>query len=220
MRPEPGLLVRDELRFGRRIARAMDDTDNRAIWDRKYQEGLPSLTKPDPFFISAYERMVDRAFPNAGTALDLAAGLGRHALWLAERAWQVSAVDVSEVAIGELSQTAAQLNVKIKLFAIDAAEYDFDTARFDLIVLFYHLDRALFPKVVSALKPGGLFICKMAVHWGSEIARPGGNFKPLGKNELASLVPDLQPVDYHERPVRDRGVVEFVGKKPFPLLID
>jgi SAM-dependent methyltransferase len=198
----------------------MDDADSRAIWDRKYQEGLPSLTKPDPFFVSAYERLVDRAFPNAGTALDLAAGLGRHALWLAERAWQVSAVDVSEVAINKLSQTAAQFNVKIKLFAIDAAEYDFETARFDLIVLFYHLDRTLFPKVVSALNPGGLFICKMAVRWGSEIALPGGNFKPLGKNELASLVPGLQGLDCHERPVRDRGVVEFVGKKPLPLLTD
>ena len=63
----------------------MEDTDNRALWDRKYEEGLPSLTKPDPFFVSAYERLVDRRFRNAGMALDLAAGLGRHTLWLADR---------------------------------------------------------------------------------------------------------------------------------------
>jgi len=48
----------------------MEDIDNRALWDRKYEEGLPSLTKPDPFFVSAYERLVDRSFPNAGMALD------------------------------------------------------------------------------------------------------------------------------------------------------
>jgi SAM-dependent methyltransferase len=196
----------------------MDETDNRALWDRKYEEGLPSLTKPDPFFISAYERLVDRSFPNAGMALDLAAGLGRHALWLADRGWRVSAVDVSEIAIGKLSQAAGQLNVRINLFAVDAAEYDFASARFDLIVLFYHLDRGVFPKIVSALNPGGLFVCKMAVHWGPEIALASANFRPLDKNELASLVPDLQVIDHHERPVRDRGVVEFVGKKPqFPL---
>ena len=69
-------------------------------------EGLPSLTVPDPFFVSSYERLVDRLFPNAGMALDLAAGLGRHALWLADRGWQVNAVDISEVAIGKLSQAA------------------------------------------------------------------------------------------------------------------
>jgi len=192
----------------------MNDKDNRALWDRKYGEGLPSLTKPDPFFVSAYEKHVDQSFRNAGRALDLAAGLGRHTLWLAERAWQVTAVDVSAVAIGKLGQAAGQLNVKINLFAIDAADYDFEPARFDLIVLFYHLDRNLFPKIVSALKPGGLFICKMAVHWGSEIPLEKCNLKPLDKNELVSLVPGLHAIDYRERPVRGRGVVEFVGKKP------
>ena len=192
----------------------MDETDNRVLWDRKYEEGLPSLTKPDPFFVSAYGRLVDRSFAKAGMALDLAAGLGRHALWLADRGWQVSAVDVSAVAIGKLSQAAGELNVKINLFAVDAAEYDFEPERFDLIVLFYHLDRGLFPKIVSALNPGGLFVCKMAVHWGPEIGFTSANFRPLDKSELVSLVPDLQVIDHHERPVRDRGVVEFIGKKP------
>jgi SAM-dependent methyltransferase len=191
----------------------MDDLDNRTLWDRKYEEGLPSLTKPDPFFVSAYERLVDQSFPNAGMALDLAAGLGRHALWLADRGWQVSAVDVSKVAIGKLGQAAGQLKVKINLFAVDAAEYDFEPARFDLIVLFYHLDRRLFPKIVSALNSGGLLICKMAVRYGSEIALAKSNFKPLDKNELVSLVPDLHVIDHHERSVRNRGVVEFVGRK-------
>lgn len=194
--------------------RSMNDKGNRALWDRKYQEGLPSLTKPDPFFVSAYEKHVNQSLRNVGRALDLAAGLGRHTLWLAARAWQVSAVDVSEVAIGKLGQAAGHLNVKINLFAIDAAEYDFEPERFDLIVLFYHLDRNLFPKIVSALKPGGLFICKMAVRWGSEIVLEKSHLKPLDKNELVSLVPGLHAIDYRERPVRGRGVVEFVGKKP------
>ena len=43
---------------------------------------------------------------NTQVALDLACGLGRHALWLANRHWQVSAVDLSDVAIGKLSQAA------------------------------------------------------------------------------------------------------------------
>jgi SAM-dependent methyltransferase len=146
-------------------------------------------------------------------ALDLAAGLGRHALWLADRGWQVSAVDVSEVAIGKLSQAAGQLNVKINLFAVDAAEFDFEPAGFDLIVLFYHLDRGLFPKIVSALNPGGLFICKLAVRWAPESALPKSDLTPLHRNELLSLVPHLQVIDHCERPIRDRGVVEFVGRK-------
>jgi SAM-dependent methyltransferase len=192
----------------------MDETDNKARWDCKYEEGLPSLTVPDPFFVSAYERFVERSFPNAGTALDVAAGLGRHALWLAHRGWQVNAADISEVAIRKLRQAAGQLDLEINLFTIDAAQYQFRPAQFDLIVLFYHLDRGLFPKIASALKPGGLFICKMPVHWDSEIPSAKTNFNLLDRNEIASLVPDLEIIEHQERPVRDRGVAEFAGKRP------
>jgi SAM-dependent methyltransferase len=193
----------------------MADIDTKAHWDRKYKEGLPSLTKPDPFFLSTYERHVAPSFPNAGMALDLAAGLGRHALWLADRGWQVSAVDISGVAIERLSQAAGRLNVKMNFFTGDAAEYKFEPELFDLIVLYYHFDRSLFPKIVSALNPGGLFLCKMPVHWCSELAPARANLKLLYQDEIMSLVPGLQVIDHHERPVRDRGVVEIAARKPF-----
>ena len=187
--------------------------DQRARWDIKYEQGLPSLTEPDPFFISAYERFVTPSIPKPGAALDLAGGLGRHALWLASRQWRVTVVELSDVAIGKLSHAARELNVIVDLFAGDAAKYKFELARFDLIVLFYHLDRSLFPKIVFALKPGGLLICKMSLRWdpGERVTTVMTN--PLHRNELPSLVPELDILHHQERPVRDRGVVEFVGRK-------
>ena len=187
--------------------------DQRARWDLKYEQGLPSLTEPDPFFISAYERFVTPSLPKPGKALDLAGGLGRHALWLASRQWQVTVVELSDVAIGKLSQAALELNIKLELFAGDAAGYTFEPARFDLIVLFYHLDRSLFPRIVSALKPGGLLICKMSLRWDSRESSTTAGTDPLHRNELPSLVPELDVLHHEERPVRDRGVVEFVGRK-------
>jgi len=187
--------------------------DQRARWDSKYEQGLPSLTEPDPFFISAYERFVNPSLPKAGVALDLAGGLGRHALWLASRGWQVTVVELSDVAIGKLSQAALERNVNLDLFAGDAAEYKLEPAQFDLIVLFYHLDRSLFPKIVSALKPGGLLICKMSLRWDSGESLTTASTNPLQRNELPSLVPELDVLHHEERPVRDRGVVEFVGRK-------
>jgi len=187
--------------------------DQRALWDSKYEQGLPSLTEPDPFFISAYERFVNPSLPKEGVALDLAGGLGRHALWLASRGWQVTVVDVSDVAIGKLRQAALELNLNVDLFAGDAAEYKLEPAHFDLIVLFYHLDRSLFPRIVSALKPGGLLICKMSLRWDSGESLTTASTNPLHRNELPSLVPELDVLHHEERPVRDRGVVEFVGKK-------
>jgi len=190
--------------------------DQRARWDIKYEQGLPSLTEPDPFFISAYERFVTPSLPKLGegrVALDLAGGPGRHALWLASRGWQVTVVDVSDVAIGKLRQAALELNVNVDLFAGDAAEYKLKPAQFNLIVLFYHLDRSLFPRIVSALKPGGLLICKMSLRWDSGVRLTTAGSSPLLRNELPSLVPELDVLHHEERPVRDRGVVEFVGRK-------
>jgi SAM-dependent methyltransferase len=192
----------------------MNSEEQQAHWDLKYEQGLTSLTEPDPFFISAFEAFVDQSFPHGGVALDLAGGLGRHALWLATKSWEVSVVDLSDVAMGKLSQAAVALNVRLELLVGDAAEYKFEPGRFDLIVLFYHLDRNLFSKIVSALNPGGVLICKMSLRWESDGRLPVVSTYPLRRDELPSLVPEMHVLYHQERPVRDRGVVEFVGKKP------
>jgi SAM-dependent methyltransferase len=191
----------------------VDSEKQRVHWDLKYEQGLTSLTESDPFFVSAYGQFVAQFFPNAGLALDLAGGLGRHALWLASRNWRVTVVDLSNVAIGKLSQAALELNVNLDLLVGDAAEYKFEPTRFDLIVLFYHLDRNLFPKMVSALKPGGLLICKMSIQWDPDGRLTGVSAIPLSRNELPLLVPELHVLYHEERPVRGRGVVEFIGRK-------
>jgi len=170
----------------------MDNEEQRALWDLKYEEGLPSLTEPDPFFISAYEKFVNPSFPNAGVAIDLAGGLGRHALWLASRGWQVTVVDISDEAIRKLSESALERNVKLKLLLGNVSEYRFEPARFGLIVLFYHTDRDLSPKIVSALNPGALLLCKRSLRWTSDRSSKAVRTDPLGRDELPSLVPELQ----------------------------
>ena len=91
-------------------------------WDLKYEQGLPSLEKPDPFYLSAFDQFVADLFPIGGTALDLAGGIGRHALWLAKRNWQVTVVDISEVAIRKLEQKTQQLDLTLELLALDVKE--------------------------------------------------------------------------------------------------
>ena len=188
--------------------------EQRSQWDTKYEHGLPSLEKPDPFFLSAFDQFVADPFPNGGTALDLGGGIGRHALWLAKRNWQVTVVDISEVAIRKLDQKARQLDLTLDLFALDAREYQFKPACFDLIVMFYHFDRAICPSVLSTLKPSGLLICKSSLSWDFYERSDPLSIRPLTRNEILSMLPGLQVMSHQERPVRNRGVVEYVGKKP------
>jgi SAM-dependent methyltransferase len=179
--------------------------DNRTLWNERYIKGLPSLDIPDPFFVEMYDAFIRRAFPSGGKALDLAAGTGRHTLYLGNNNWQVSAVDISNVAIERLSAAAADMPVAA--VCSDIINYPLQTAAFDLIVLYYYFDRPLFTRVVDALKPGGLLISKQAV---GKPANPAA----LQEEELLQLTKGLDQVYYHERPVRDRGVVEYLGGKP------
>jgi SAM-dependent methyltransferase len=187
--------------------------DLQTLWDNRYTHGLPSLEKPDPFFESMYEQHIQRIFPGEGIALDLAAGIGRHSHYLAARNWHATAVDISSVAIDRLIQRSKMLNVTVNAILSDAAQYSFPPESFDLIVLYYHFDRSLFPKVYDALKPGGLFICKLAVAWSLGQTVAGNETLPLQREEFLSHVTPYESLTHFERPVRNRGVVEYLGKK-------
>ena len=191
----------------------MNDATKRH-WDLKYEQGLPSLTKPDPFFVSAYETFVNETSHHLQKALDLAGGLGRHALWLAQTGWAVTVVDISEVALQRLHETSAALQLDLKLHCGDVADYDLQGEQFDLIVLFYHLDRRLFAPIIRGLKPGGLFFCKMRTRLEIELPIPAATDDPLlGRDELESLLPGLVMLHHVVRPIGERGVVEYVGRK-------
>lgn len=168
------------------------------LWDNRYTEGLPSLLQPDPFFV----QMNEQYFPEGGKVLDLAAGLGRHTLYLTERNWQATAVDISSVAIDKLKAA----NTQVEAYAMDIADYELPEEEYDLVILYYHFDRALFPKIFRSLKKGGLFICKLAVSYKPSV-------EPLQKGELLSLVKDFETISHDERPVKERGVVEYLGWK-------
>src|SRR5205807_1034082 len=71
--------------------------DEKTLWNRKYTAGSHVSVDPDPFLVSAYSEFLAGTTP--GRALDVAGGVGRHALWLAQRGWNVRLVDVSEVGI-------------------------------------------------------------------------------------------------------------------------
>src|ERR1700733_7542282 len=80
--------------------------DEKAIWNQKHAERSHSSLEPDPLLVSAYSDFLSGA--PAGKALDIAGGVGRHAVWLAERGWQVRLLDISDVAIEQ-----AQENIKL-----------------------------------------------------------------------------------------------------------
>lgn len=101
----------------------------------------------------------------AGTALDLGCGEGGDALWLAQRGWRVTAVDVSRTALNRASTYAATAGVEDR---IDFQQHDltrtFPAGTFDLVSAQYLHSPLEFPRnlvlqaAARAVAPGGLLL--------------------------------------------------------------
>ncbi len=93
------------------------------------------------------------------TAIDLGAGEGRNALWLAERGWQVTAVDFSAVGIETGRQNAVSRGVGLDWVVADVTTWT-PPHPVDLVLVAYlHLPsavfRPLFQRIESMLAAGG-----------------------------------------------------------------
>ena len=132
--------------------------DRRAQWDERHAAGEPvELIEIDP----SLEEEVARLTP--GRALDLGAGAGGNAVWLARRGWRVTGVDFSSVALERARALARAHGVAVDWVLADLLEWRPPEASFDLVILvFIHMapaDRQVVHRMaVRALAPGGTLL--------------------------------------------------------------
>jgi tellurite methyltransferase len=188
--------------------------DEKTLWDKKYGERSHSSLEPDPFLVSAYDEFLFGTSP--GLALDVAGGVGRHSIWLAQRGWRVKLLDISEVGIQQAmenakrSGTAGAISTEVRdLNTIQ----DLGREQYDLIVVFFYLQRELFPALAAALKLGGHLVYK--TYTTEQKNFPGGPSHPmflLELNELLHAFRSMRVLHYHET-IQEKGVAELVARK-------
>ncbi|MCU7948247.1 MAG: methyltransferase domain-containing protein [Candidatus Thiodiazotropha sp. (ex Cardiolucina cf. quadrata)] len=131
--------------------------------------------------------------PERGRALDLACGLGGNALTLARQGLEVSAWDISPVAIERIQQYAAEeglgdLSAEVR----DMEIYPPQPNSFDLIIVSYYLDRDLITSLIDALLPGGLIFYQTFTQIAVSATGPQNPVFRLDDNELLRLFADLK----------------------------
>ena len=188
--------------------------DEKSLWNQKYRERSHMSLEPDPFLVRAYSEFLAGASP--GAALDVAGGVGRHTLWLAERGWTVKLVDVSDVGM-EQARKNVSASGSARLVQFEVADLDrfrnLGTEQYDLVLVFFYLQRALFPALISALKPGGLLLYKTYTVAQKQFA--GGPSHPmhlLQPDELLRAFASLRILHYHES-LQGKGVAELAAMK-------
>jgi SAM-dependent methyltransferase len=99
-----------------------------------------------------------------GSALDVGAGEGGDAMWLAEQGWTVTASDISRRVLERIEATAAQRGLAVKCLHADAnALGAFPVAAFDLVSAQYASiprtrDHRGVHSMLEAVAPGGTLI--------------------------------------------------------------
>jgi SAM-dependent methyltransferase len=183
----------DEQRFGA-AAQA-------AEWDTRYGERDGAMWSGRP-----NGRLVDEvADLTPGRALDVGCGEGADAIWLARRGWMVTAIDISDVAVGRAREAAELARIAVDWVRGDALQTTFPARSFDLVSMQYPaLPKAAGDAAVRTLldtvRPGGLLLAVYhdlddhRVHMTSRGIDPADY---VGAADLGQLLSDDFTVELH-----------------------
>lgn len=183
---------------------------NIAGWEERYRSGESGKEEsPTILLVETVQSLAP------GTAIDLACGAGRNALYLAECGWKVTAVDASDTAIRLVRQRAAArgLHVHTRVADLTAPTFTLFPETVDLILVAYYLQRDLFAKIKASVRLRGLVVA--IVHtpepgeaWSEKRARFG---------ELREFFTGWDLLWDYEGPSRDpahrRPVAEIVARR-------
>jgi SAM-dependent methyltransferase len=134
----------------------------------------------------------------SGRALDVATGTGRNAVFLAERGYDVDALDQSAEGLRITRERAEERGVadRLSLVEADAREYDYPTDEYDIVTIsfFRTLDRL--NDIKAALRPDGLLFYQHHLRSPDATVGPSGDRYRFRANELLHACLDLTVLEY------------------------
>lgn len=195
------------------------------FWNQRYASAeLVYGDAPNEFLLQSANRL-----PTRGHALDIGAGEGRNALFLASRGLDVLAVDQSEVGMQKAQRLARERGLSLQTRAVDLLNFDAEPGSFDVVSsIFVHLPQTLRAQVHARLckwlKPGGVFV--LEAYAPDQLSRgTGGPKDPLLLAPLEVLLSELADlrIEHQARLVRvvnegcfhtgEASVVQVVARK-------
>jgi hypothetical protein len=132
--------------------------DSADDWDRRYaSEPRRWSGQPNGTLVVEIEHVAP------GSALDVGCGEGADAIWLAQRGWQVTAVDISQMALDRARRAAEDASVKVDWIRADIAIKPPARRRYDLVSVHYPAlrhtpgDNTIL-SIIDAVAPGGTLL--------------------------------------------------------------
>ena len=135
-----------------------------------------------------------------GLALDVGAGQGRNAVWLARQGWDVTGIDISGVGLAAAEASAEEAGTSITTVKTTYMDFDFGAEQWDLIVMILSWAPVSNPDFVarlnSSLKPGGVVVFEHVLETDKQSFPPV--VQGLPPNSLLSHFKDFHIQKYEE----------------------
>ncbi len=142
-----------------------------------------------------------------GVALDVGTGQGRNAVYLASQGWDVTGIDISQVALDAAQADAIKAGVSIRTEKSAYSDFDFGVNKWDLIVMVFAWapvsDPTFVAKLKTSLRPGGLVLYEHFIGPHQPVIRA-----PM-PNELRTFFADFDIRFYEE----SQGPADWGGPK-------
>lgn len=180
-------------------------------WDQRYTgEDLVWSVEPNQFVAAHLADLTP------GFAIDMAAGEGRNAIWLAEQGWDVAAVDFSSVALAKGRELSESRDAALTWVEADVTTWS-PTLPADLVLLSYlqladGLREDVLRRAAGWVAPGGMLL--VVAHDKTNVARGHGG--PPSADvcyDLDGTVAALEGLEIAHAAVEERHVATDDGDR-------
>jgi 2-polyprenyl-3-methyl-5-hydroxy-6-metoxy-1,4-benzoquinol methylase len=193
--------IQQQLETIRRIFTEHPEKGVEITYDRIFSKPLTGDPEKDGFTSTPSVFMMESTKGlEPGKALDVGAGQGRNAVWLAQQGWDVTAIDISGVGLAVAEANAREAGTSIKTVKAAYQDFDFGTEKWDLIVMILSWapvsDPAFVARLYASLRPGGVVVFEHVLETEKQ------SFPPvvhgLSPNALLSYFKDYHIHKYEE----------------------
>lgn len=194
---------------------ASSGEEDRERWDRRFAGSEFIYGREPARFLSDHRDLL----PPSGRALDVAAGEGRNAVFLALHGFEVDAVDISRAGLEKAQLLADEAGVSIRTIVADLTDYDIKQQEYDVVVVINYLQRDLMDDLKAALKPGGIIIYQ--TYTTAQLDIPGAH--PMRRDfllepgELRASFEEFTILEYRETATEHNALAGLIARKPSTL---
>ncbi|MDR7542903.1 MAG: class I SAM-dependent methyltransferase [Armatimonadota bacterium] len=186
---------------------------DREKWEARYRAGERTHDGPPSGLLRRWLPVLPK-----GRALDVAAGLGRNAIFLARAGYRVDAVDISPTGLAEAARRARRLGARVRWIEADLDVWKPPSSAYDLVVNTFFLKRRLIPALQRAVRPGGAFVFETHLQ-GDEHGGPGAAHR-LRPGELQRRFKGWDILELEEGRFSEGGrswlLGRLVARRPMP----